>query len=160
MLIAAIVAMGENRAIGKDNRLLWHLPADLQHFKQLTLGKTIIMGRKTYESIGRPLPSRQNIILSRDSAFHAEGCSTVHSVADALAAASHQEICIIGGETIYAQFLPQTTRIYLTEVKAAPPGDAFFPALDHSAWQETARIEHAADDRHAVSFDFVTLERI
>src|SRR5581483_11941978 len=144
MSIAAIVAMGENRAIGKDNHLLWHLPDDLQHFKKLTLGKTVIMGRKTHESIGRPLPGRKNIILSHQSDFQTEGCLTVHSVAEALEAASADEdIFIIGGEAIYAAFLPRTTRIYLTDVKASPAGDAFFPALDRREWKETSRILHA-----------------
>lgn len=159
--VAAIVAMGENRAIGNDNHLLWHLPDDLQHFKRLTLGQTVIMGRKTHESIGRPLPQRKNIILSNNLGFKAKGCITVHSVEKALAAAlPDTTVFIIGGETIYAQFLAMTSRIYVTEVQDIPVGDAFFPALDKTQWRETSRLPHACDDRHPVPFSFVTLDRV
>ncbi len=161
MTVTAIVAMGKNRAIGKNNQLLWHLPDDLKRFKELTLGHTVIMGRNTHESIGRPLPSRTNIVLSRDPAFVAKDCITVHSPEEALKAVPEgAEVFIIGGETMYVRFMPITRRIYLTRVNTSPEGDAFFPELNMDEWQETENIPHPADERHAVPFSFVTLDRV
>jgi len=160
MPITAIVAMAENRAIGKDNKLLWHLPDDLMHFKQLTLNNPIIMGRKTYEAIGRALPSRTNIVLTRDAEFSADGCIIAHTPEDAITAATPaKEIFVIGGETIYTQFLPRTTRIYLTLVEGVFEGDAFFPELNPLEWEITENIHHPADARHKVAFHFKTLDR-
>src|SRR5438128_323388 len=128
MRISFIVAMAENRTIGKDNQLPWHLPDDLQHFKALTLGKPILMGRKTHVSIGRPLPNRTNIILTRDNTFTAKGCLIAHNMDEAFDFASGcEEIFVVGGAEIYALLLPKTTRIYLTHDETALAGDTFFP---------------------------------
>lgn len=160
MLISLIVAMDRNRLIGRGNALPWHLPADLAHFKTLTLGKPIIMGRKTYESIGRPLPGRHNIVISRDPAFSAPGCTVVTSVDAALAAAGDvAEVMVIGGAQLYAEVLPRAQRIYLTHIDAAFEGDAWFPPLDDSVWREVACSEQAADPRNPFGYSFVTLER-
>ncbi|EKD72330.1 MAG: Dihydrofolate reductase [uncultured bacterium] len=160
MRISAIVAMSENRVIGKDNQLLWHLPADLQHFKQVTMGKPILMGRKTYQSIGRPLPGRCNIVMTHDSAFVAEGCVIVDSMDAALAVVKESdEIFIIGGAIVYRQLLSFVQRIYMTVVHHEFAGDAFFPELNLAEWQETARERHAADEKHQYAFSFITWER-
>ncbi len=128
MKIAIVVAMAANRVIGRDNQLPWHLPADLKHFKQLTLGKPVVMGRKTYASIGRPLPERTNIVVTRDRDYEAPGCVVVHSLDEALAAAGEAaEVMVIGGAGIYRQVLPRTDTLYLTEVHAEFEGDTLFP---------------------------------
>jgi len=159
--IAIIVAMGSNRVIGNHNELPWHLPADLAHFKALTMGKPILMGRRTHESIGRPLPGRDNIVISRNRDYTAEGCTVVHSLEAALqAAAGHDEIMIIGGAELYRQALPQADGLYLTRVEGAFEGDAFFPELDDGEWREVERSEHAPDEKNPHCYSFVTLERI
>ena len=161
MLLTAIVAMAQNRVIGKNNQLPWHLPDDLKHFKQFTLGKPVLMGRKTFESIGRALPGRTNVILSRALTTPPTGCLLVHSIEEALTAtASADELVVIGGATLYEQCLPYLQRIYLTEVEANVAGDAFFPVLDRQQWRETENVWHPADDRHALGFRFITLERV
>jgi len=161
MYIAAIVAMSENRAIGKGNQLLWHLPADLQHFKQITLGKPILMGRKTWQSIGRPLPGRTNVIMTRDKNFKAEGCVVVNSIPSALAAVDDQaEIFVIGGAELYRQMLPLTQRIYVTIVHHTFLADTFFPELNPAEWQETERVEKPADEKNIYSCSFLILNRI
>ncbi len=160
MHIALIVAAADNGVIGKKGTMLpWHLRADLQRFKQLTAGHPIIMGRTTYETIGRPLPGRQNIIVTRDPAYQAEGCSVVHSIDEALQAAGPaDEIFVIGGASIYEQTLPIADKIYLTQVHAAPEGDAFFK-YDPGDWLETASESYPADDINDHPYSFVTLER-
>lgn len=159
-MISIIVAMDRNRLIGSNNGLPWRLPADLKHFKAITLGKPVIMGRKTYESIGRPLPERQNIVVSRTAGFVAPGCTTVTSADAALeAAGSAAEIMVIGGAQLYAQLLPRVRRIYLTQIDSAFDGDAWFPELDEVLWHETAREDHAPDDRNPYAYSFVVLER-
>ncbi len=161
MLISAIVAMSENRAIGKDNQLLWRLPADLQHFKKLTMGKPILMGRKTYQSIGRPLPGRQTIILTQDKQFKAEGCLVVHSIQAALDNIKNQEeLCVIGGADIYRQMLPMIDRIYLTIVHHEFVADVFFPELNMTEWKETERVECEADEKNPYSCSFIVLEKM
>jgi dihydrofolate reductase len=160
-----LVAVAENGAIGKDNRLLWHLPEDLKRFKRLTTGNVVVMGRKTYESIGKPLPNRVNVVVSRNPHFRAEGCQVVSSLDEALSWSNAQHpassVFLIGGAELYRLGLPLCDRIELTEVHAAPEGDAFFEfdreALLRSAWQEVSREPHPADERHAYAFDFVTL---
>ena len=128
MKLSIVVAMADNRVIGQDNRLPWHLPADLKHFKQLTTGKPILMGRKTWESIGRPLPERTNIVITRDPDYQAAGCTVVHSVDAALRAAEpHSEVMVIGGAELYRQVLPEVSTIYLTQVHADVEGDTVFP---------------------------------
>jgi len=152
--------MAENRVIGRDNQLPWHLPADLAHFKRLTLGKPVIMGRLVYESIGRPLPGRHNIVLSRNPAFVAEGCTVVHDPDAALAAAGNvDEVAVIGGEQIYRLFLPLADVIHLTVVHAEVPGDTYFPSLPDLEWTEHDRTTRAADERNAYPLSFVTLVR-
>lgn len=162
IFFSAIVAMDEQRAIGKNNQLLWHLPADLKHFKELTTGHAILMGRKTYESIGRPLPNRTNIILTHVSNFIAPGCVIVNSLQDLIdsnLSDQQKELFIIGGAQIYQQLLPYTQRIYLTLVHHTFDGDVFFPALNPEEWQETARAEHQPDEKNAYAYTFITLER-
>lgn len=161
MIISLVVAMDRNRLIGRGNALPWHLPADLAHFKSVTMGKPIVMGRKTYESIGRPLPGRHNIVVSRNPDFSAPGCTVVASVEAALAAAGDApEVMVIGGAQVYAEALPRAQRIYLTRVDAAFEGDAWFPALDAAVWRECHRTEHAPDDRNPYPYVFLVLERV
>jgi len=167
MKLALIAAVAENGAIGKDNQLLWHLPADLQHFKRLTTGHTVVMGRKTYESIGKPLPNRINVVVTRQPDFQAEGCVVVHSLDEAMSQAtsnlkpqpSNHQLFVIGGAELYAQALPLANTLYLTEVKANPQGDAFFPTINLMDWDELSRSPHQPDERHAHAFEFVELER-
>lgn len=156
--VALVVAMAENRVIGKNNGLPWKISEDLKFFKRITMGKPIVMGRKTYQSIGRPLPGRTNIIISRDAAFTAAGGSVVPDFEAAIQKAAlenPEEIMVIGGAQIYDLALPHADRIYLTEVHEAPEGDAWFPPLDPAEWQTTAR----ADFDGAPAYSFVTLER-
>ena len=160
MSLALIVAVGENNEIGKHGRMPWHLPADLKHFKALTLGKPVIMGRKTFEAIGKPLPERRNIVVTRNPAWHALGCESAASFTDALVlAAGVREIMLIGGGELYREALPRAQRIYLTRVHARFDADTFFPVLDPDDWRETAREEHAADERNSFAYSFLTLMR-
>lgn len=160
MRISLIVALARNRVIGRDNQLPWRLSADLQHFKRLTMGKPIVMGRKTCESIGRPLPGRTNIVVTRDSSFSAAGCRVVHSIDEALVAAGGaDEVMIMGGENLYSQLLPRADRLYLTEVQADVSGDAWFPEYDQTQWQELERESHRADEKNEFDYDFVVLAR-
>ncbi|WP_276090666.1 dihydrofolate reductase [Pedobacter sp. JY14-1] len=160
MRVAAIVAMAENRAIGKDNELLWHLPEDLKHFKTMTRGHAIIMGRKTFDSLGKPLPHRRNIVITRNKHLELPGAEVVGSVDEALAlCAGEEEVFIVGGAAIYKLALPRTDCIYLTTVHASYEGDAYFPELEPSEWKETTSERHEADERHNVAFTFSTLER-
>ena len=156
-MISFLVAMDDHRVIGKDNQLPWHLPADLAHFKQTTSGHPIIMGRKTFASIGRALPNRQNIVITRDRAFQHDGIIVVHSLAEALAAAHPTgEIFIIGGAQIYAEALPMADKIYLTLVKINIAGDTFFPAFNDAEWDLVAREANAADEKNPYDYDFLT----
>lgn len=160
MSLALIVATGENNEIGKDGRMPWHLPADLKHFKSLTLGKPVIMGRRTYEAIGKPLPERRNIVVTHNPEFRAPGCELAASFTDALVIASGvPEIIVIGGAQIYRDALPRAQRIYLTRVHARFDADTFFPQLDAAEWREIAREDHAADERNPFNYSFSTLER-
>lgn len=157
--VSAIVAAAENNAIGKDNQLLWHLPNDLRFFKRTTTGHTVIMGRKTYESVGKPLPNRRNIIVTRQAGYTADGAEVVHSLAAALeSCAGEEEVFVVGGAEIYQQALPIVNRIYLTRVHAALPGDSFFPQLDRQSWRRVSADRHPADDRHAYSYTFEIYE--
>ncbi len=162
--IVLVVARGENGVIGVDGALPWHLSEDLKRFKRLTTGKPIVMGRKTYDSIGRPLPGRHNIVLTRDPAWQAAGVTTAPNFAEAVAAAGldprtrSDAIMVIGGAEIYRQTLPMATRIELTEVAASPAGDAHFPVLDPAEWQESAREDHPAQDGQP-AYSFVTYLR-
>ena len=160
-LVSLIAAMSENGTIGRDNSLPWRLPDDLKRFKVLTMGKHLLMGRKTYESIGRPLPGRTSLVLSRDSGWRAEGVVVVRSLGQALGIARDaEELVAIGGAEIYRLLMPFARRIYLTLVHADIPGDTFFPKPDPGAWREVERTEHPADARHAYAMSFLTLDRI
>jgi len=140
--------------------LPWHLPDDMKHVKELTVGKPLIMGRRTWESIGRPLPDRTSIVLTRDQAFRCDGCLIARSVEEALKLArSAPEIIVFGGAAVFKAFLSRADRIYLTEVDADVGGDTFFPPLDPQQWEVTEAVEHPADERHAYDFSFITLER-
>jgi dihydrofolate reductase len=153
-----IVAMARNRAIGIDNTLPWHLPEDLKHFKTLTMGHHMIMGRKTYESIGRPLPGRTTVIVSRDPDYRVTGCLTATSLEDALAACGDDpEVFFVGGATIYAQALSYAQRLYLTEIQQDVEGDAYFPEFDRRVWRETARDCHTT--QAGLEYCFLTLDR-
>ncbi|QXQ08374.1 dihydrofolate reductase [Sphingosinicellaceae bacterium] len=156
-MISLVVARADNGVIGRDNALPWRIPADLAHFKRLTMGKPIIMGRRTFESIGRPLPGRLNIVLSRDPDWRAEGVTVAASLSDMLAN-DVPEIAIIGGAQVYAEALPLATHVYLTEVHSAPEGDTWLPAFDAGEWRETAREAHGAAGGQP-GYSFVTLER-
>lgn len=158
--IFLVVAMAENRVIGRNNDLPWRLPDDLRHFVALTRGKPIVMGRKNYESIGRALPNRKNIVMTRDTQWQASECVAVHDVEGALAAAAPaDEVAIIGGAEIYAAFLPMADRIELTRVLATMEGDTFFPLFEGPKWALTARTHHPADAEHAYAMEFETWER-
>ena len=160
-MIAIIVAVAENGVIGTNNALPWRLPDDLKRFKALSLGKPVVMGRRTFDSIGRPLPGRTNIVVSRQPGLAIEGALVAQSLDAALAAASGApEIAVIGGAKIFRQVLPRTATIHLTRVHARIDGDVFFPDLDPAKWRETAVEHHAADERHQYAFTFVTLQRI
>jgi dihydrofolate reductase len=162
MIVSAIVATARNGVIGKDNQIPWYLPADLAYFKRRTLGHCIIMGRKSFRSIGRPLPGRTNIVVTRDPYFQADGVVVVHSVREALEYARAQgetEAFIIGGGEIYRQSMADLDRIYLTEVNLEPEGDVTFPAIDPAEWQETWREAHEPDEKNAFGYVFVVLER-
>ena len=153
--------MAENRVIGRANRLPWRLPADLRRFKSVTMGKPVIMGRKTYESIGKPLPGRSNIVVTRDPDYRAPGCQVVHSLEQALeAGAGHAEVMVIGGAELYRQALGRAQRIYLTLVRAEVEGDALFPDIEPQQWRELERESHRADERNQYDYDFVTLQRV
>jgi dihydrofolate reductase len=160
MQVSIVVAASTNDVIGVDGDLPWRLPDDLKRFKQLTVGKPIVMGRLTWESIGKPLPDRQNIVISRDPDFEAEGCHVVGSPELALALAGDaDEIMVIGGGHIYRAFLPLADRIYLTRVDAEIEGDAKFPELDMDEWHLIASETHAADERHDHAYTMLQLER-
>jgi dihydrofolate reductase len=158
-LISLIVAMAQNGVIGRDNALPWRLPADLKRFKAFTLGKTVLMGRKTFESIGRPLHGRDNLVLTRDRRWLAAGVIVVHSVEQALTRAGDKELVAIGGAQIYRLLMPFARRIYLTHVHADVPGDTFFPDFDPTQWDDVECRMHPADEEHAYPVTFVTLER-
>ncbi len=160
-MISIIVAMAENRVIGNDNSLPWHLPADLKHFKAMTVGKPIVMGRKTWESLPGKLPDRTHIVVSANSDYQAEGCVVVHSLEQALTAAGDvPEVMIVGGAMLYAQALPLADRLYLTLVEMQVDGDTRFPEYDAEQWQEVERQRYPADDRNPYAYSFVTLSRV
>ncbi len=155
-LISLIVAMANKRVIGKDNEMPWHLPADLGHFKSKTLGKPIIMGRKTYESIGRPLPGRKNIVMSRDKNYSLEGCETVTSLQEALLLVSDvEEVMIIGGGFLYEQTISFADRLYLTFIDLNVDGDTLFPDFEKLNLKEIKREKHLKDEKNPYDYEFV-----
>ena len=158
-MITLIVAVADSGVIGRDNALPWHLPDDLQRFKRLTLGKPVIMGRKTFESIGKPLPGRHNIVLTREANYRREGVTVMHGVDAAVrAAADAAEIMVIGGSDLFRLFLPRAARIHLTRVHGDISGDVMWPVLDDT-WQRVESEPHAADDRHAWALTFEVWEK-
>jgi len=159
--IALVVALDRRRAIGRGNALPWHLPDDLKRFKALTLGKPVLMGGNTARSIGRALPGRRNLVLTRAAQSPVAGMQVVRSVDDALAVAAGEPLMVIGGGEVYALTLPLAQRLELTEVETRIEGaDTWFPAFDPLQWREVFRATHDADAKHAFAFEFVTLERI
>ncbi|MGH6792642.1 MAG: dihydrofolate reductase [Methyloceanibacter sp.] len=165
-VIALVVAMAENRAIGLGGNLPWHLSSDMRYFRKITMGKPIVMGRLTFKSLGRALPGRVNIVLTRDRDFVAPGAIMAHSLAEGLAQARRaaeeagvDEIMIIGGEDVFREVLPEARRIYLTEVHAAPEADTWFHQLDGREWREVFREDHAPGPKDDHPFSFVVLER-
>jgi len=160
-LVSIIVAADDHGGIGRGGGLPWHLSEDLKRFKALTMGKPIVMGRKTWDSIGRPLPGRRNMVVSRQPGLAIEGAEVFGSLDAAVqAAADVPELCVIGGAEIYRQALPRAEVIHLTRVHAAAGADTFFPVIDAAEWEEVAREDRAADERHAHAFSFLTLRRI
>ena len=160
MKISLIVAVSRNGVVGRNGALPWQLPADLKHFKAVTMGKPVVMGRKTYESIGRPLPGRLNIVVTRNPDFLAEGCTVVASLDEAIrAGAGVEEIFVIGGAELYRAALASADRIYFTRVEADVEGDTFFPSFDEAAWRVVSSEAHAADEKNAMAFRFEILER-
>lgn len=158
--ITLVVAAADNGVIGRDDKMPWHLPADLSHFKLLTWGKPILMGRKTFESIGKPLPGRTNIVVTRDAAWARPGVVVAHTLDAAFAAAgAAAEVMVIGGAQVYAECLPLASRVELTRVHGDIAGDTHFPPLDPKQWREVARHEHAADARNEYALTFLSYER-
>lgn len=160
MILTIIVAKDHKGAIGKDNQLLWHLPADLKHFKALTTGHTIIMGRKTYDSIGRPLPKRRNIVVSRQEGLTIPGVEVMRSLEDAIASCVQEtEVFIIGGAQIYAQALPLCSKLEITLVEGNFEADTYFPAIQEEEWLTLSRRENPADEQNKINYTFLTLVR-
>jgi dihydrofolate reductase len=157
--ITLIAAMGRNRAIGSDGELPWHLPRELRHFKEATMGKPIVMGRRTWQSIGRALPGRQNVVVTRDRGFRATGCDIAHSLVEAVARAAGPEVMIIGGGQLYREALPYADRMILTEVDCAPVADTWFPGWDRSEWSEVAIREERADEKNPYDYRVIELTR-
>ena len=165
MKLSVIAAVDEKGTIGSHGKIPWHLPADLKRFKELTMGHPVIMGRKTFESLGRPLPGRMNIVITADPRYKVEGCAVAHSFPDALRAAGDSmagdsgEVFAIGGEQIYKLALPRAEKIYLTRVRGAFKGDVFFPAIDEKAWRLARSEPHAKDDKNPFDYEFCVYER-
>jgi dihydrofolate reductase len=158
--VSLVAALASNRAIGRDNRMPWRLPEDLRRFRHLTMGHAVIMGRKTFESIGSPLTGRNNIVITRSPDWYRSGCVVVHSLEAAVAAvAESQEAFVIGGAQIYALAMPHAQRLYMTEIERDFDGDAFFPEFDRSHWREVSRERHASEGPEGFDYAFVEYER-
>ncbi|HWW21526.1 MAG TPA: dihydrofolate reductase [Steroidobacteraceae bacterium] len=157
--ISLVVAVADNGVIGRDGKLPWRLPDDMKHFRNLTLGKPLLMGRRTFESIGRPLSGRRNLVLSHTAMVPLAEVETVRSLEQALALIGEQELCVIGGAAVFALALPSASCIYLTRVHGRPEGDTRFPLSALREWQEIERSEHPADERHGYAMSFVRLQR-
>ena len=161
-MISFIFAMDKNRVIGKDNQLPWHLPADLKFFKKTTMGHPIIMGRKTYESIGKPLPGRENIIVTRNVHYHPEGCTVIHSFAELkkLAAEKQEEVFVIGGAELFNTLFPIAERLYITMIAHEFAGDTYFPEFDESDWSLVSVEKGETDERNPYEYSYNIYERI
>jgi len=162
MRLSMIAALGKKRVIGNNNKMPWHLPADLQFFKKTTMGSPIIMGRKTYNSIGKPLPGRLNIVLSRDKNLLIDGCVVVNSLAEALLASPENtdEVFIAGGAHLYNRFIGDADRLYLTLIDKEFEGDTFFPDYTQFDWKQIQKNNHSADERNPYAYSFITLDRL
>ncbi|HET7657323.1 MAG TPA: type 3 dihydrofolate reductase [Bacillales bacterium] len=160
-MISFLFAMGSNRVIGKDNDLPWHLPADLAYFKKKTMGHPIIMGRKTYESIGKPLPGRENIVVTRDKHFTAEGCTIVHSIEEASnVVKGNEESFVIGGANLFEAFYPYADRMYVTLIHESFEGDTYFREIDEREWKLVATEQHEKDEKNKYDYTFLVYDRI
>ncbi|MHB1146155.1 MAG: dihydrofolate reductase [Lutibacter sp.] len=161
-MVTIIAAIATDNALGKDNQLIWHLPADLNRFKKTTLNHVVIMGRKTFESLGKPLPNRTNILITRDKNYKAEGCVVVNSVKEALdtAAKEDENPFILGGAEIYKQAMPFTDKLDITLIHHKFKADVFFPEIDKTIWKETSREDFKADEKNKYDYSFVTFDRI
>jgi dihydrofolate reductase len=158
-VLSLIVAMAKNRVIGYENKMPWHLPAELAYFKRITTGHPIIMGRKTFDSIGRPLPNRRNIVVSRNANFHSPGVEVANSLENALALCADENPFVIGGASLYAEALAITQKLYITEIDADLVGDTFFPPIDNSVWEEGSREARTKDEKNIYDLQFVVLSR-
>jgi dihydrofolate reductase len=160
MIVSLIAAVAENRIIGTGDELPWRLPADMKHFKDLTTGHTVILGRRTFETLRQPLPNRRNVVVTRDREYRRTGAEVVHSIEDALSnARADEEVFVAGGGEIYELALPYADRLYLTIVHAEFEGDTVFPHLNLEEWTLVEKIRHNADEKHATPFSFLTYER-
>lgn len=163
MTISLVVAAATNNAIGKDGKMPWHLPGDMKHFKNVTWGMPVVMGRKTFESLGKVLSGRKNIVITRQPGWHADGVVPVKNIEDALFVAKEtdaKEVMVIGGGEIYRTLFDKASRIYLTRVEAEPEGDTFFPSLHSEEWYLVSQQNHEADDKNAYNYSFQIWERI
>lgn len=158
-MLSLIVAMAKNGVIGHENKMPWHLPAELAYFKRVTTGHPIIMGRKTFDSIGRPLPNRRNIVVSRNTSFHSPGVDVSHSLENALALCAQDNPFVIGGASLYAEALTVAQRLYITEINADLVGDTFFPPINDSLWKEESREARSKDEKNIYDLQFVVLQR-
>lgn len=159
-MISMIWAMGRNNALGCKNRMPWHIPADFAYFKRITMGKTVIMGRKTFDSLGKPLPGRKNIVITRATDYSPEGCTTVHSIKKAMEYIGEEEAFIIGGAEIYKEFLPIADRLYLTLIEKEFEADAFFPEIDYSQWKQISGEIGTKDEKNPYEYKWLVYERI
>jgi dihydrofolate reductase len=160
MKLSLIVAVAKNNVIGSDNRLLWHMPADLKHFKSVTMGSPVIMGRKTFESIGKPLPGRTNIVVTRSEDYSAEGCTVANSLQEAVDLCEKEgEVFVIGGGEVYRQAIHAADKVYLTRIDAEFNGDTFFPELNFSDWKLIKYVKHHADEKNKYDYSFAEYER-
>lgn len=159
MTVSFLLAMGLNREIGKDNKLPWRLPADLAYVKQLTMGHTLLMGRKTYESIGKPLPGRNNVIMTRDANYRPEGCMVVHTVEEALAAYGDEELFVFGGAEIYRLFMPYADKLYITRIAQSFAADTYFPELDGREWELVSSRQGVTDEKNPYTYYFEVYTR-
>ncbi|SFI01254.1 MULTISPECIES: dihydrofolate reductase [unclassified Bacillus (in: firmicutes)] len=160
-MISLLVAMDKNRLIGKDNQLPWHLPADLAYFKKVTMGHPIIMGRKTFESIGRPLPGRTNIILTRNQNYEMEGCKVIHSIDDVkkMDEQMNEELFVIGGAEIFKEVLPFANRLYITQIEEVFEGDTFFPEINYNEWEEVSATQGVTDEKNPYTYAYHVYDR-
>lgn len=157
-MLSMIVAMDDNRLIGQDNQLPWRLPADLQYFKRVTMGHMVVMGRKTFESIGRALPGRRNLVLTRNEAYQATGCTVIHTLEE-IDSSPEEEVFIIGGAEIFREMLPQARRLYITKIHAAFEGDAYFPEVDESQWRLLSSESGVVDEENLYPYEYLVFER-